>query len=124
LTAAVTGNPAASAAALNSVAPPPGASTVPTAMSSTRAGSMPERERSEVKEETRRSAAAVSLSSPLPPRQMGVRRAQVMTIWRGVSLRSCGGGLAESVWRDVGCGWKKQSVCLHNPLRRPLWMGD
>jgi len=37
------GKPAARAAARNSVAPPPGARTLPTAISSTRLGSIPER---------------------------------------------------------------------------------
>ena len=81
-TADVTGNPAASAAARNSVAPPPGASTVPTAMSSTRDGSMPEREMRDLKVPWRRSAAAVSLKPPLPPLVIAVRRAQVMTTWK------------------------------------------
>lgn len=81
LTEVVTGNPAASAAALNSVAPPPGGSTEPTAISSTNAGSILERSRRDLKAPTRRSAAAVSLNPPLPPFVNGVRSAAVTTIY-------------------------------------------
>lgn len=83
-TAAVTGNPAARAAALNSVAPPPGGSTDPTAISSTSAGSILERSMRALKAPTRRSAAAVSLNPPLPPLVNGVRKHAVTTTWVGV----------------------------------------
>jgi hypothetical protein len=85
LTADVTGKPAASAAARNSVAPPPGARTVPTAMSSTRLGSILEREIRALKAPVRRSADCVSLKPPLPPLVKAVRRAHVMTTWEVVS---------------------------------------
>lgn len=55
----VSGKPATRAAARNSVAPDPGARTLPTAMSSTRLGSMRERERREERVCARRSGAAV-----------------------------------------------------------------
>ena len=80
LTAVSAGNPAASAAARNSVAPPPGGRTDPTAMSSTRAGSMPERAMSARKAPCRMSAGIVSLKPPLPPLVMAVRSAHVTTI--------------------------------------------
>jgi len=80
LTAAETGNPAAKAAARNSVAPPPGGRTDPTAISSTRPGSMFERSMRDLKAPMRRSAAAVSLKPPLPPFVNAVRRAAVTTI--------------------------------------------
>jgi len=79
----LSGKPAARAAARNSVAPPPGGRTEPTAISSTREGSILEREMSDLKVWIRRSAAAVSLSSPFPPRVKGVRRAQVTTMSLG-----------------------------------------
>ena len=83
LTAVDSGNPAARAAARNSVAPPPGARTEPTAMSSTKAGSIRERVTRQVRVCTRRSAAAVSFSRPLPPRVKGVRRQAVTTMSSG-----------------------------------------
>ena len=83
LTAALAGKPAVNAAALNSVAPPPGGSTEPTAMSSTREGSILDRERRLLKAPTRRSAAGVSLKPPLPPFVNGVRSAQVTTTSSG-----------------------------------------
>lgn len=61
------GKPAARAAALNSVAPPPGARTFPTAMSSTSEGSILERSSRDLKAPWRRSAQGVSLKPPLPP---------------------------------------------------------
>ncbi len=79
-TAVVSGSPATSVAARNSVAPPPGGSTLPTAMSWTREGSSLERASRDLNTWTRRSAAGVSLSPPLPPLVKGVRRAQVMTM--------------------------------------------
>jgi hypothetical protein len=81
----VTGKPAARAAARNSVAPPPGARTVPTEMSSTRLGSIFERSRSALKAPTRRSADWVSLKPPFPPLVKGVRRAHVTTTFKVVS---------------------------------------
>jgi hypothetical protein len=81
-TAAETGNPATSAAARNSVAPPPGGKTEPTAMSSTNAGSIFERSMRDLKAPTSRSAAAVSLKPPFPPLVNAVRRHAVTTIWR------------------------------------------
>lgn len=80
LTAVVAGKPATNAAARNSVAPPPGGKTEPTAMSSTRAGSICERTRRALNAPTSRSAAGVSLKPPLPPLVKGVRNAAVMTI--------------------------------------------
>jgi hypothetical protein len=79
----LSGNPATRAAALNSVAPPPGGRTEPTAISSTREGSILEREIRALKVWTRRSAAAVSLRRPLPPFVKGVRRAHVITMSSG-----------------------------------------
>lgn len=78
-TAAVSGNPAASAAARNSVAPPPGGRTDPTEISSTRDGSILERSISDLKAPTSRSAAGVSLKPPLPPLVNAVRRHAVTT---------------------------------------------
>lgn len=86
-TAVLSGKPAARAAARNSVAPPPGGSTEPTAMSSTRDGSMLERDRRFLKVPRRRSAAAVSLKPPRPPFVRGVRRAQVTTTSSGCLAR-------------------------------------
>ena len=83
LTAVFSGNPATSAAALNSVAPPPGGSTEPTAMSSTSDGSSLDRERRALRAWTSRSAAGTSLSPPFPPFVKGVRRAQVTTTSSG-----------------------------------------
>lgn len=86
-TAVVSGNPATSAAARNSVAPPPGGRTLPTAISSTREGSIFERASRDLNTWTRRSAAAVSLRPPFPPLVKGVRRAQVITMSSGDFLR-------------------------------------
>lgn len=82
-TAVVSGKPATRAAARISVAPPPGARTVPTAISSTRAGSILERSRSDLRAPAIRSEAWVSLNPPLPPLVKGVRRAAVTTTWEG-----------------------------------------
>jgi hypothetical protein len=87
---AVTGKPAARAAARNSVAPPPGARTVPTAMSSTRLGSIFERSRRALRAPWRRSADWVSLKPPFPPLVMAVRRAHVTTIWTSRLAKCCG----------------------------------
>ena len=87
LTAVLAGNPAANAAALNSVAPPPGARTVPTAMSSTSLGSNFDFEMTDLKTPWSRSAAAVSLKPPLPPRVMAVLRAHVTTTSSGERVR-------------------------------------
>ena len=73
------GKPATNADARYSVAPPPGANTDPTAMSSTKAGSIRERTRRALKAPTSRSDAAVSLNPPLPPLVKGVRSAAVTT---------------------------------------------
>ncbi|RBQ78289.1 hypothetical protein VDGD_21234 [Verticillium dahliae] len=81
-TAVVVGKPATRAAARISVAPPPGARTVPTAMSSTRAGSILERSSRAFRAPAMRSAAWVSLKPPLPPFVKGVRSAAVTTTWR------------------------------------------
>ena len=59
LTAVVSGKPATRAAARYSVAPAPGERTLPTEMSSTRLGSILEREMRDLKVWARRSAAAV-----------------------------------------------------------------
>lgn len=88
LTDVVTGKPAVRAAARNSVAPPPGARTAPTAMSSTSLGSMPERSMRALRAPWRRSDAWVSLSPPFPPLVKGVRRAQVMTIYSTELVRA------------------------------------
>jgi len=79
-TAVETGKPATRAAARNSVAPPPGGRTEPTAISSTRPGSIFERSMSDLKAPTSKSAAAVSLNPPLPPFVNAVRRQAVTTI--------------------------------------------
>jgi hypothetical protein len=82
-TAAETGNPATRAAALNSVAPPPGGRTEPTAISSTSAGSIFDRSMSDLNAPTNKSAAGVSLKPPLPPFVNAVRRHAVTTICGG-----------------------------------------
>lgn len=87
LTAEVSGKPAAKAAARNSVAPPPGGRTDPTAISSTSEGSILDLSIRALKAPTRRSAAAVSLKPPLPPFVMAVRRAHVTTISSGFFSR-------------------------------------
>ncbi len=86
LTEAETGKPATRAAARNSVAPPPGGKTEPTAISSTSAGSIFERSMSDLNAPTRRSAAAVSLNPPLPPLVNAVRRHAVTTTWAGSDM--------------------------------------
>jgi hypothetical protein len=86
LTEAETGKPATRAAARNSVAPPPGGKTEPTAISSTSAGSILERSMSDLNAPTRRSAAAVSLNPPLPPLVNAVRRHAVTTTWAGSDM--------------------------------------
>lgn len=73
--------PATKAAARNSVAPAPGASTLPTAISSTRAGLILERSRTAFRMPARRSPAGVSLKPPLPPLVKAVRHAAVTTIY-------------------------------------------
>lgn len=83
LTAAVSGNPATKLAARISVAPPPGASTVPTQISSTRAGLILERSMVAFKTPAMRSAAAVSLKPPLPPLVRALRQAEVTTTSSG-----------------------------------------
>jgi hypothetical protein len=83
LTAAVSGKPATRLAARISVAPPPGASTVPTQMSSTRAGLMLDRSIVAFSTPTMRSAAAVSLKPPLPPLVKALRQADVTTTSSG-----------------------------------------
>src|ERR1700742_1006800 len=83
LRAVDSGKPATRAAARYSVAPAPGASTQPVAMSSTSLGSILERSRRDLKVWARRSAAAVSLRGPRPPLVKGVRRAQVTTTSSG-----------------------------------------
>ena len=102
LRAVVSGKPATRAAARNSVAPAPGARTLPTEMSSTRLGSIWEREMRDLKPWARRSDATVlwvsmisgsqgwafpsiahSLKAPFPPRVSGVRSAHVTTTSSG-----------------------------------------
>ena len=82
-TAAVSGMPATREAARNSVAPPPGARTFPTEISSMREGSIWERESRDLRVWTRRSEAGTSLREPFPPLVRGVRRQQVTTISSG-----------------------------------------
>lgn len=82
-TAVDSGNPATSDAARNSVAPPPGGRTEPTATSLTSLGSMPLRSMTALKTPASRSAAAVSLKPPLPPLVMAERRAHVTTMSSG-----------------------------------------
>lgn len=79
LTAVEVGKPAVIAAALYSVAPPPGARTFPTEISSTSDGSIPDRSISDLKAPTKRSAAQESLNPPLPPFVNAVRRHAVTT---------------------------------------------
>lgn len=79
LTPVPTGKPALRAAARYSVAPAPGDKTLPTAMSWTSSGLIPDRLMIPSKAKVKRSAAAVSLRRPLPPLQKGVRRQAVMT---------------------------------------------
>ena len=110
LTAVLSGKPAASAAARNSVAPPPGGSTEPTAMSSTRDGEIFERCRRLWKVPTRRSAAAVSLKPPRPPFVKGVRRAQVTTTSSGclASTDSRPRGMSASEERRCEVTWERR----------------
>lgn len=83
LTAVDSGKPATRAAARNSVAPPPGGRTEPTAISSTNLGSIPLRSITPLKTPARISAAAVSLKPPFPALVMAERRAQVTTMSSG-----------------------------------------
>lgn len=78
--------PATKAAARNSVAPAPGASTLPTAISSTRAGLILERSRTAFRTPARRSPAGVSLKPPLPPFVKAVRQATVTTTYCDVHV--------------------------------------
>lgn len=78
-TAVASVKPATRAAARISVAPPPGARTVPTATSSTRAGSILERSMMPLSAPATRSDAMVSLNPPLPPFVNAVRRHAVTT---------------------------------------------
>jgi hypothetical protein len=107
LTAAETGKPAAKAAALNSVAPPPGGNTDPTAISSTRPGSIFERSMSDLKAPTSISAAAVSLKPPRPPFVNAVRRQAVTTIWNVCQTEMEGYGREEGVQTSSGFFWRR-----------------
>lgn len=82
-TAVDSGKPATRLAARISVAPPPGASTVPTQMSSTKEGSILERSMRPLSAPATRSAAMVSLKPPLPPLVKAVRRQPVTTMSSG-----------------------------------------
>jgi hypothetical protein len=77
------------AAALNSVAPPPGGNTLPTAISSTSAGSILLLSISALNAPTSRSDAGVSLNPPFPPFVNAVRRHAVTTICRKPSSAHC-----------------------------------
>ncbi len=77
------------AAALNSVAPPPGGKTLPTAISSTKAGSILLLSINALNAPTSRSDAGVSLKPPLPPFVKAVRRHAVTTICRKPSSAHC-----------------------------------
>lgn len=81
--------PATKAAARNSVAPAPGASTLPTAISSTRAGLILERSITAFKTPARRSPAGVSLKAPLPPLVKAVRQAAVTTTYCDIHVSIC-----------------------------------
>ena len=109
-TAAVSGKPAANAAARNSVAPPPGGKTDPTLMSSTKAGSSFERDRRALNAPYNRSEAAVSLKPPLPPLVKGVRRAQVTTMSSGCFARidSEPRGMSDSEERRWEVTWDRR----------------
>jgi hypothetical protein len=75
------GKPAAIAAARNSVWPPPGGRTEPTAISSTRDGSIPDRSINALKAPWSISEGIVSLKPPFPALVIAVRRAHVITIY-------------------------------------------
>jgi hypothetical protein len=81
--------PATKTAARISVAPAPGASTLPTATSSTRAGLILERSRMAFRTPARRSPAGVSLKAPLPPLVKAVRQAAVMTTYCDIHVSIC-----------------------------------
>ena len=83
----LSGKPATRAAARNSVAPPPGGKTDPTARSSIKSGEMPERESRDLSVWARRSAAGTSLRPPRPPLVKGVRRHVVTTMSSGDLVR-------------------------------------
>lgn len=110
-TAVLSVNPATRAAPRNSVAPPPGGSTLPTAMSSTREGSSFERAIRDLNAWTRRSAAGVSLSPPFPPLVKGVRRAQVMTMSSGDLDRIESRPRGMSASEEARCDWTCESRC-------------
>lgn len=107
LTAVDSGKPATRAAARNSVAPPPGARTQPTATSSTSEGSMWDREMTDFRAWTSRSAPAVSLRRPFPPRVKGVRRAHVTTMsspdFRSIDSRPRGISTSEDFRCEATC---------------------
>lgn len=110
-TAVLSGNPATRAAPRNSVAPPPGGNTLPTAMSSTREGSSFERSIKDLKAWTRRSAAGLSLSPPFPPLVKGVRRAQVMTMSSGDLNRIDSRPRGMSASEEARCDWTWERRC-------------
>lgn len=107
LTAAVSGNPATRAAARNSVAPPPGGKTEPTAISSTKAGSILDFSIKDLNTPASRSDAAVSLKPPLPPLVKAVRRAQVTTMSSG-----CLAVIAETPPLPVRCEVTCERRCV------------
>lgn len=80
-TAVASVKPATRDAARISVAPPPGASTVPTQMSSTLVGSILERWMTPLRTPAIRSAASVSLKPPFPPLVRAVLQAAVTTTY-------------------------------------------
>ena len=101
-TAVVSGNPATREAARNSVAPPPGGRTEPTATSSTRFGLIPLRSITALKTPASRSAAGVSLKPPFPPLVRAVRRAHVTTISSGCfSVRAAAPFLPPPKWEET-----------------------
>lgn len=82
-TAVDSGKPATRLAPRISVAPPPGARTEPTQMSSTRAGLMWERSMMALRTPAMMSAACVSLKPPLPPLVKALRQQAVTTTSSG-----------------------------------------
>ena len=113
LTAVELGKPAARAAARNSVAPPPGARTLPTAMSSTSEGSMPERSMRLLKAPTRSSAPGVSLKPQRPPFVMAVRRAAVTTMSSGCFSITPGRPEPDMWWETCS---RRRAVCSFLPV--------
>lgn len=120
--------PATKAAARNSVAPAPGASTLPTAISSTRAGLILERSRTAFRTPARRSPAGVSLKPPLPPLVKAVRQAAVTTTYCDIHVSIWYVYEISTAWMmKRGKGWlvaeRTSSGCFSSSFSRPPAVG-